>query len=74
MSDTHMQELAWTDCPDCGNGQEHAFYIYGDMPDPIIMDCVMCGHLSRHRLRKAFARWGEVEEANYRDRMWYSAD
>jgi hypothetical protein len=73
MSDTHLTDFAWTDCPDCGCGEEHLFYIYGDTPDPIIMRCY-CGRVSRHRLDRAMARWEEVEGANYQEHVWHSAD
>ena len=41
---------------------------YGHTDDPIVVHC-LCGRVSRHPLSTALARWGEVEEANYREHM-----
>jgi hypothetical protein len=71
MSDTHMEDYAWTDCPHCGCGSEHEVPHYGHTPDPIVMHCD-CSYVSHHSLTRALTRWVEVEEQNYRDHMWHS--
>ncbi len=68
MSDLYMKDYAWTDCPNCGCGWEHDVPWYGHTDDPIVVHC-LCGRVSRHPLSTALARWGEVEEANYREHM-----
>ena len=70
MSDNDLTQLAWTDCPDCGVGQEHDLSVH-NMPKTVVMHCE-CEYVSEHQLDQALGRWDEVEEARHFYHMWDS--